>query len=294
MMIRHITVRDFGAVSLYDAALTPGLNIIDVRYTQEIATAIAFLLCSKAQQAIPSGWLRTTTYLAAEVLSETCVYAVTGVPCRGRLMLSATDNRGADVTDDYRYILCHCPEQDALDTFDGQDKTLPKRLCWYRNRDEAPADVSSRTENRIDLKTFRFHLVAFIKAFQPEPINSQKNYFISINRQGGFEVILPGSEGEIHLSETEKRLFHYICFLNVAEFWAGFEKIRDLHHEKKPLLIQDFLAYLDEGADISGLMARTQRLRRQIIILTSPVDEESKKKWMGENNGIFFESGSGA
>lgn len=66
--------------------------------------------------------------------------------------------------------------------------------------------------------------------------------------------------------------------------------MRDLHHEKKPLLIQDFLEFLDEGADISSLLARTQKLQRQIIILASPLEGEIKKKWMGANNGIFFHS----
>jgi hypothetical protein len=282
MIIRHITIRDFGAVSLYDAAFTPELNIIDSRYTQEISTAIAFLLCSKAQQAIPPSWLRTTTRLAAEVLSKTCVYAVTAAPRDGRLTLSVTDNSGADATDDYRYALCHCLEQDALDAFNGQDKTFPMRLCWYRNCDDAPADLSSRTEKRSDLKTFRAYLVAYIKSFQPEPINCKKNYLTTITPEGQFAVFDSSEAGDICLSETEEKLFLYICFLNVAGFWADIERIRDLHHEKKPLVIWNFLEFLDESTDISALVARTVKLHRQIIILTLPLAGELKKKWSGQ------------
>lgn len=282
MIIRHIVIRDFGAVLLYEATLTPKLNIIDSRYTQEISTAIAFLLCSKAQQAIPPSWLRTTTRLAAEVLSETCVYAVTAVPRDGRLTLSVTDNSGADATDDYRYVLCHCSEQDALDAFNGQDKTLPLRLCWYRNCDDTPADVSSRTEKRIDLKTFRAYLIAYIKSFQPEPINCKKNYLTAISPEGRFAVFDPGRSGDVRLSETEEKLFLYICFLNIAKFWTDIERIRDLHHEKKPLVIWNFLEFLDESTDISALVARTVKLHRQIIILTLPLAGELKKKWSGQ------------
>lgn len=282
MIIRHIVIRDFGAVLLYEATLTPKLNIIDSRYTQEISTAIAFLLCSKAQQAIPPSWLRTTTRLAAEVLSETRVYAVTAVPRDGRLTLSVTDNSGADATDDYRYVLCHCLEQDALDAFNGQDKTLPLRLCWYRNCDDTPADVSSRTEKRIDLKTFRAYLIAYIKSFQPEPINCKKNYLTAISPEGRFAVFDPGRSGDVRLSETEEKLFLYICFLNIAKFWTDIERIRDLHHEKKPLVIWNFLEFLDESTDISALVARTVKLHRQIIILTLPLAGELKKKWSGQ------------
>lgn len=282
MIIRHITIRDFGAVSLYDAALVPELNIIDSCYTQEISTAIAFLLCSKVQQAIPPSWLHTTTHLAAEVLAETCVYAVTAVPRDGRLTLSVTDNSGADATDDYRYVLCHCLEQDALDAFNGQDKTLPLRLCWYRNCDDTPADVSSRTEKRIDLKTFRAYLIAYIKSFQPEPINCKKNYLTAITPEGQFTVFDPGRSGDVRLSETEEKLFLYICFLNIAKFWTDIERIRDLHHEKKPLVIWNFLEFLDESTDISALVARTVKLHRQIIILTLPLAGELKKKWSSQ------------
>ena len=282
MIIRHIVIRDFGAVLLYEATLTPKLNIIDSRYTQEISTAIAFLLCSKAQQAIPPSWLRTTTRLAAEVLSETRVYAVTAVPRDGRLTLSVTDNSGADATDDYRYVLCHCLEKDALDAFNGQDKTLPLRLCWYRNCDDTPADVSNRTERRIDLKTFRAYLVEYIKSFQPEPINCKKNYLTAISPGGRFTVFDPGRSGDVRLSETEEKLFLYICFLNIAKFWTDIEGIRDLHHEKKPLVIWNFLEFLDESTDISALVARTVKLHRQIIILTLPLAGELKKKWSGQ------------
>lgn len=295
MIIRHITIQDFGAVSFYDAALTPELNVIDSLNIPEISAAVAFLLCSKAQQVIPFDWIRSTTRLTAEVLSKICVYTVTAIPCNGRLTLTVTDNSGADATDAYQYILSHCLEQDALDTFDGHDKTIPLRLCWYRNCEDAPADVSNRTESRTDLKTFRAHLNEYIKAFQPEPINCEKEYLASINPQGRFEVFYPGASGEVALSETEEKLFLYICFLNIAEFWADIEKIRDLHHEKKPLVIQDFLEFLDASTDIGALVVRTIKLQRQVILLTPPLDENVKKKRneKEDNRGIFFESGSG-
>jgi hypothetical protein len=201
----------------------------------------------------------------------------------------ATDPTGADATAQYKYALSHCEEQNGAELFGGWEPYIHLRLCDYCDQDFWDV-LSDRTDRLIDTKTFHRYLYNYIRSFVPEPINSKKNYLASVNQQGKFEVILPGFDGEIHLSETEKRLFSYSCFLNVAEFWAGFEVMRDLHHEKKPLLIQDFLEYLDEGADISGLIARTQKLHRQIIILTSPMDEEIKKKWMGENNGIFFKS----
>lgn len=145
MTIRRITIRDFGAAAFYDTALTRSLNILDTRYSAEISAAIRILLCSKAQQTIPSMWLRSSTRLTADVLSETDAYTVTATHCDGRLTLAVTDSCGTDVTAAYQYLLSHCPEQDAADHFDGQDKALPLRLCRYRCWEDAPEDLSART-----------------------------------------------------------------------------------------------------------------------------------------------------
>ena len=295
MIIRHITIQDFGSVQFYDTPLTRSLNIVDSRYTPEIATATEFLLCSKALETIPPTWLRPTTRLTAEVIAESYAYTVSAVPCDGRLMLTVKDDSGTEVTDAYQNMLSHCLEQDATDRFDGQDKTLPLRLCWYRNCADAPENISGRTDSLTDTKTFRSHLIRYIKAFQPEPVNCKKAYQTAIDPLGRFEVFYPGVSGSVSLSETEEKLFLYICFLNISEFWADIEQIRDLHHEKKPLLIQNFLEFLDESTDISALVARTVKLQRQMIILTQPLSEDVKRKWIGkeDNHGIFFESGCG-
>ena len=57
-----------------------------------------------------------------------------------------------------------------------------------------------------------------------------------------------------------------------------------MHHEKKPLLIKNFLEFLDQSTDIKGLITRTKKLGRQIIILTLPMDNKTKMKWSIENN----------
>ena len=288
MFIQHITIENFGAIRHYDTDLRQGLNIVESRYAAEFHEAIAFLVCNDQVPEIPEQWLRDDLLISATICLEDTVYTVCIRSVLGRPQMFATDPTGADATAQYQYALSHCEEQNGAELFGGWEPYIPLRLFDYYDRDIWDV-LSDRTDRLIDTKTFHRYLYNYIGSFVPEPINSKKNYFISINRQGKFEVMLPGFEGEIHLSETEKRLFSYICFLNIAEFWTGFEKIRDLHHEKKPLLIQDFLEFLDDGADISSLLARTQKLHRQIIILTIPVEEKTKKKWMGENNGIFLE-----
>lgn len=282
MILKHISVKNFGSLSFYDADLTPELNIIETRSFPELTVAMECLLCSRTRRGVPSLWIRDNTQLSAQVLLEEMPCVVEAVPVAGVLKLTATDLQGNDVTDFYRHTLSHCPEQDAAEGFDGQDKTLPFRLCWYQNSREydACANLSRRTAYFADTKTFRNHLLRYIHTFQPQPIHSKKNYKAAINPQGKFEVIHPDVPGEVFLSTTEEKLFLYLCFLNIAEFWTDMEKIRDLHHEKKPLLIRNFLEHLDESTDMRGLVDRTSHLQRQVILLTLPTGEEIKSQWL--------------
>lgn len=286
MRIRRITLRDFGSVLFCDTVLTPKLNILDTHYGPELSEAIQLLLCSKV--AVPPAWIHPKTHLTAEVIFQDSAYWVSATFREGAVSLTAQDSDGHDQTEAYRASLSHCPEQDAVEHFDGQDRTLPMRLCWYRNCADAPGNLSGGTEGLADTKTFRSHLIRYIKAFQPEPINCGKKYQAAMTPQGKFEVLYPGTVGNISLSETEEKLFLYICFLNIAEFWADIENFRDLHHENKPLIIQNFLEFLDASTDISALLARTAKLQRQVILLTPPLNE--KTNWMGKDGfyGLFF------
>lgn len=285
MIIKRITVKSFGSVTFYDAVLTSRLNILDTLFTSEISTAIELVLCSKVLQEHHIIGVRDDTLITAEVLSAESSYYIELKPTNeGLLKLTALDDRKNDVTDFYHTLISHCTEQDTIDNFDGRDNTFPLRLCWYRGCDdyEVPKDLHSKSNYVVSTKTFRSHLIRYIKAFEPEPINNIKNYKATINNQGRFEVVYPGVAGELPLSETEEKLFWYICFLNVAEFWTDVENIRNMHHEKKPLIIKNFLEFLDQTTDIDGLIARTTKLGRQVIILTLPMDERLKTKWLSK------------
>ena len=292
MCIEYIKIENFGAIRSYRGDFSPELNIIDSRYSAEIAAAVHFVLCSRGSSSIPERWLREDTRISAGVRLGDQRYQVRATPVLGRLQLFAADSAGQAATKKYQYMLFHCAEQDEIEAFDGHEKTASLRLYRYCDR-EINDNLSGKTQRLSDTKTFHSHLARYIRNYEPERINCQKDYQTVINSSGQFSVRHPEFKGKIYLSQTEQKLFNYICFLNVAEFWADFAQLRDLHHAKKPLLVQNFIEYLDESADISGLLARTKKLQRQVILLTIPLDEESKKKWEMEKYGIFFRFDSG-
>jgi hypothetical protein len=56
--------------------------------------------------------------------------------------------------------------------------------------------------------------------------------------------------------------------LKTAEFWRGFEELRNLHGVKKPLIVGNFLERIDEMVDVSEILKRTMTLNRQVVLLT--------------------------
>ncbi len=276
--VRHITVENFGSVDVFDAKLTPQLNLLESRFSHQLAAALDFLLCRPGGKEISSLWVREDTRVFAEICLADATFLVGGTPTEGRLQLRATDPTGADATKRYQYALSHTREQDDAEVFDGQDPSAPLRLYRYYQREDRKA-LSGRL---ADTKTFRSYLHHYIQNFQPEPLRDQKAYRVTVDPSGRFRVRHPKIPGEGNLSETERKLFRYICFLNTAEFWTNFEKIRDLHHGKKPLLIRNFAEFLDESVEVGELIKRTKKLQRQILLLTEPLTEETRKKWRGE------------
>ena len=264
MILQNIQIAHLGQLEHFTADLSPEVNILSATRLPELAAAIDCLLCREVD--LPPAWLSPHTRLTGRVLLNQKLYTVSATPREDRLTLTATDEAGCDATDRYQNQLQHCPEQNTAERFDGQDKTLP-RLLWNW---EQP--LSRRAGQLADTRFFRVYLNQFIKTFQPEPINQGKPYLATLSPQGEFQAVLPGFAGPVELSETEEKLFFYICFLHIARFWADMEKLRDLHHEKKPLVIRNFLEHLDEATDISALMDRTAALQRQVIILTLPRD----------------------
>ena len=273
MVIKSITIRHFGGIELFSCRFASGLNFIKHRATDELAFALGMVLNSRACPFLPSAWVRRDTWISALVFADERYYRVVAVPDdrNGTLVLRAWGEDGRDATVQYRYLTSHCAQHDASDTFSGWDKSCAARLLQYADP-EAPRirhDISH--EDLPNIKTFRSYLSDFKRGFEAERLRPDKAYELVLGQDGRYDVSHPliDRAGDT-LSESEQILFQYLCFLRTAEFWRGFEKLRNLHGLEKPLLIRDFVERLDESIDVGELMRRTAALNRQTLILTVP------------------------
>ena len=84
------------------------------------------------------------------------------------------------------------------------------------------------------------------------------------------------------MGQINEKLFLYICFLNIAEFWSDIESIRNINYVKNPLVIKNLIECLDESAEIENLIKRTLMLKRQMIFVTLPIKNKIINKWIGD------------
>ena len=271
MILKRITIQNLGAVDAFEYDFENDLNVVRSRYTDEISGAIQFVLNHRAFS-LPKHWVRRSTKIESLVCILGTEYQLISEPNlkQNKLCLRAYDADGHEKTREYLYLTSHCAEQDLCDVFDKDIQKMFFKPIQYLDEDRyySSGDLSKCTDRLSETKAFRSYLKAFIKDFKSEIIRDGKRYELYLKKDGKYAVRYKGDNDiPVFLSESEQTLFRYLCFLRTAEFWQGFEELRNLHALKKPLLVKDFLSRLDESINIENLLKRTTELERQVIIL---------------------------
>ena len=268
MLLKKISVSHLGGIQSSSWSFTDTLNVIKERYSDELFGAIATVLHNKSTPCIPSTWLCKESSIDTVVSIDEKAFLVKVTPTEDLkgIKLSALDEENRDVTAEYRYLSSHCKEHDLSDIFNGNEKYAFLKIVNDMNE----AEVSKSSPNEfLRIKAFRSYMFDYIKNFKPELLREGKRYEIVLEKSGIYCVRhTDGEKRPVFLSESEQTLFRYLCFLRTAEFWQGFEELRNLHSVKKPILTRDFLERLDESIDTQNVLERTKRLNRQIIMLT--------------------------
>ena len=271
MILKRITIQNLGAVDAFEYDFENDLNVVRSRYTDEISGAIQFVLNHRAFS-LPQRWVRRSTKIESLVCILGTEYQLISEPNlkQNELCFRAYDVDCHEKTREYLYLTSHCAEQDLCDVFDKDVQKMFFKPIQYLDEDRyySSGDLSKCTDRLSETKAFRSYLKAFIKDFKSEIIRDGKRYELYLKKDGKYAVRYKGDNDiPVFLSESEQTLFRYLCFLRTAEFWQGFEELRNLHALKKPLLVKDFLSRLDESINIENLLQMTTELDRQVIIL---------------------------
>ena len=118
-------------------------------------------------------------------------------------------------------------------------------------------DFSALTNGYGTTRSFRGFIIDYIKNFKPVKLREGKELFLKLSSEGEFNVGYLDSNEKVFLSQSETVLYHYLSFINIADFWSGAEKIRNLNRINKPLIVSHFLELLDESIDLSEILFKT-------------------------------------
>lgn len=239
--------------------------------SSQMAIEAVRLLC--ASHFLPSRQLRAMfqphSRLYAEIETDR-LYRVEITRDTAQWLLKANDfHTGAECTQTYLDSVACCAEEEDVSCFGSQQKAdFPHRICRYiRAEQENDGEFRKSTAGAGFTDAFRSYLKHYIRHFRPQLLRPDKPYQLALSPTGVFTVVHPGvSDAVFYLSDTENRLFHFLCFLNLAEFWAGFEAIRDMHHIQKPLFISELLEFLPQNMDTTGVWERIACLGRQLFV----------------------------
>ena len=268
MLLKKISIFHLGGIKNFSWDFTNSLNVVKERYSDELCWAITAVLQNKSTPCILSIWICKELRIDAVVSINEKTFHIRITPNEdlNEIKLSAFNEWERDVTAEYLYSSSHCAEHDLSDVFNGNEKHAFLRILNYLND---PEILNRSVDGLLHIRAFRSYAFDYVQSFKPEPLREGKRYEIVLEKNGLYGVRhMDDGEQPVYLSESEKTLFRYLCFLKTAEFWQGFEEIRNLHSVKKPFIIKDFLERLDESIDVSELFDRTLSLGRQMIVLT--------------------------
>ncbi len=268
MHIRKLSICKYGGIDFFESELSETVLLCG-HYSADLFRALCILLNSDSYSHNMSEEAKAGTSLAVTVTTEDKIYLVNA---DRTLRLSAHLEDGTDCTAEYLSLTSPSCTDDGTNTFSLESPGLEDALRPYLREEK-----KRRLTGIKGTEFFRAYLREFISAFQPERLVPGKPYFIHMSETGSF---YPANENypseEAVLSDMEKIVFRFLCFLHAERFWTTLEKVRNIHYEPKPLIISGLFERLDEAMDPNYYIDRAAESGGQMLFLSETSTSENR------------------
>ena len=249
-MVKNILLENIGYTNCFVAEFNSGVNIIKTNDSETVAYALGYItdnfpLC----KAFPTLLKRNSRVCAEFFLNDNFVF----------------DTQNPSQNKEIAALLHQSREEDELCFYkNGKYKNHTAKLATYKDFEYfyTKGRFAVKTNGACLSRTFRAYLTDYIRNFKPQKLNPQKDYYININSLGEFYV-----EGNHFLSASEANLFDFLCFLNITEFWEGFQEIKDFNQQPKPIIITELFELVDQSIPKDFIINRLKKLNRQIFLI---------------------------
>lgn len=285
MQIEELRIENFGPIKNFGAKFCDKLNVICSEYWTDILAVLGFVAGSRVVG------FNFTHYV---FMQNTRIYAaISGNFGKANIDLFYDGSEAHDcgrriilngekaAEEDLRKAIGASLEEEECSVFINEHdyrRYVPLAEYDFTRKLNLYLNYVPKNGNRDIMGTPQFKEVlhGFISSFEPVPINSSKDMWLSITKDG---VFFPLWRGEVRqdLSASEREIFNYLCFAGVNAFW---DQAADKCHikERLPLYIGDFICFIDMATDITPLISRALALGRQAFLFSEFADTTARLK----------------
>lgn len=284
MKIEKLKIKSFGPIQNLESLIISDTIAWCGRNAEHVLMAISMLTGLVTTTQNDSVMVNANTEIEAFINLSGINYIVRikqNIKRKGTLLTAVYANLGTDCTDEYLQSIHLAADEKKVHIFCGSAKCdYPVKLVKYKHPDDwfTRDSFYKNTDMMGKTSAFRTYTSSYINNFTAQKLRAEKDFLLYINPDGEFKVsdTLIGSDTNPCLSESETMLYKYLCFINLLEFWKGFEQIRNLHFENMPIIISDFIEHLDCSINIKDLISRTEKIGCQTHIAL-PIKSEMRR-----------------
>ena len=242
LILKKLEIEHFGNIRHVDIVFDEQLTAIRHLNADEIIKAIGLMTNNTSlSERIAARTVTGDTHmeLELEISGQPYLIAARGLPRKKGFIYEAVDrksNSAIDASKIFRHIRL-CKEEESLTYYRYTSKDVyAERFLHYKDPDKyyPLGDFQKRTDGMGLTQTFRACLAEYMKKYEPNDI-------------------------------TDNKLFDLECYLSVNKFWSSFENVRNMHHEKWPMIID--VTDFRKNEDFNALVDKALGLRRQLIMI---------------------------
>ena len=285
MKIGKLRIENFGPIKNFKAEFCDGLNVICSEDWPDILAVLGLVAGSKVigfnfTRYVFNTYTRIYAAISGNFGKANIDLFYDGSEphgCGRRIILNA--KKAAE--EDLRKAIGASPEEEECSVFINEHdyrRYVPFSEYDFTRKLNSYLKSSSRSgsKNIMDTPQFKEVLHSFISSFERVSINSSKDIWLSITKDGVFFPLWHGEERQ-DLSASERAIFNYLCFAEVNAFWG---QAADKCHikERLPLYIGDFTCFIDMATDITPLISRALALSRQAFLFSEFADTTARLK----------------
>lgn len=272
MILKTLTIENFGKIRHFETSFHRQLTEISDDNADDIIKVIGLVTGNKSLSGCAANNAITeNTYInmGLEINDHPYMITAKGQPHENQCDYKLVDRKNDLVVDSssIHSAVRLCEEEESLVCYRYDSKGgYAEHFLHYKDPDKyyQSGDFQKRTNGLGRTRSFRACLAEYIKDYEMSNFPSD-GYKIKLCPDGEFiccseDDFSPSAE----TTERNKRIFDYKCYLAVVDFWDCFENIRDMNHEKWPLIVDSTKNH--DYLELEKFLDKTKSERQMIIM----------------------------